>query len=77
MLAVIVGVMLAGFFGVMHRVDLMPARDVRVMAGLVMIPTFMMVGCCAVMASGVFVVLRGLAMMLGGFSGHGRTSDAV
>jgi hypothetical protein len=76
-LTVIVGVMLARFFGVVDGVDVMAACDVRVMAGLLMIPTLVVFGCCAVMASSVFVMLRGLAMMVGGLSGHGRTSDAV
>ena len=77
LVTVLVGVMLAGFFGVVDRMDEMTLRDVRVMAGFVVISSFVVVGGRSMMASSVIVVLRGLAMVLGAFFRHGKTSDAV
>lgn len=76
-LDVLVGVMLTGFFGVVDRMDVMPLRNVRMVPSLLMIPSFMVVGCSSMMTSGVFVVLSSFAMVLSGFFGHGKTSDAV
>ena len=73
----LVGVVLAGFLGMMNRMDRMPMRDMGMMPCALVIPRFVVVGCHSMMASRVFVVLGGLAMMLGGFFGHGKTSDAV
>jgi hypothetical protein len=70
LVTVFVGVMLAGFFGVMDRMDEMTLRNVRVMAGFVVISGVMVVGGRSMMASSVIVVLRGLAMVLGAFFGH-------
>jgi hypothetical protein len=66
-LAVLVGVTLAGFLGVVDRMGRMSLRDVRMMPSALVIASLVVVGCCSVMASSVIVVLRGLAMMLGGF----------
>jgi len=70
LLAVLVGVMLAGFLGMVDRMGLMPLRDVRMMPSALVVPSFVVVGCCSVMASSVIVVFRSLAMMLGAFFGH-------
>ena len=66
-LAVLVEVMLTGFLAMVHRMDQVPLRDMRMVPSALVIPSFVVVGCCSVMASSVIVVLRGLAMMLSGF----------
>jgi hypothetical protein len=71
-LDVLVGVMLTGFFGVVDRMDVMPLRNVRMVPSLLMIPSFMVVGCRSMMTSGVIMVFRGFAMMLSGFFGPGK-----
>ena len=68
----LVGVVLTGFFGVVDRMDVVPLRNVRMVPSLLMIPSFMVVGCSSMMTSGVIVVFRGFAMMLSGFFGHGK-----
>jgi hypothetical protein len=62
--AVLVGVSLGGFAGVMRRVQMVPMGGMRVMRGLVVRPGIVM--CCRllVMARRVFVVLRGFPMVL-------------
>ncbi|HMD50328.1 MAG TPA: hypothetical protein VKG79_14560 [Bryobacteraceae bacterium] len=67
MLAVLVDVMLTGFLAMVHRMDQMPVRDMRMVPSALVIPSFVVVGCRSMMSSGVIVMLRGLAMMLGGF----------
>jgi len=69
-LTVFVGVVLAGFLGMVNRVDVMPVRDVRMVASALMIAGFVLFCGCSMVVSRVFVMLRGLAMMLGGLSGH-------
>jgi hypothetical protein len=76
-LTVLVGVMLAGFLGMLNRVDVMPVRDMRMVAGALMVTGFVVIGCCSMVASGVFVMLRGLAMMLGAVCGHDKTSGVA
>jgi len=51
------GMMLCGFLGVMHGVDVMSASDVSMMCGLFMRAVFMMLGCFNVVARGMLVVL--------------------
>jgi len=68
--AVFAGVMLAGFFGVLARVVQMALCDVGMMAGLLMIPGFMMFGGSFVVLRGVFVMFRSFAVMLRGLFGH-------
>jgi hypothetical protein len=67
---VVVGVVLAGFFGVMSRVVMMPVRDVRVMSRLFMISGSVVFGSRAMMTRSVLVVLGGLAVMIDHFLGH-------
>lgn len=67
----LVGVVLAGFFGVMRCVVVMTGCHVRVMRGLLMVPGGVMFGGCAMMARRMFVVLCGFQMMLSGFFRHG------
>jgi hypothetical protein len=74
MLPVVLGVMLAGFFGVMLGVVVVPLRDVRMVAGLFMIAGAVMLGGGAMMFGGVLVMLGGFQMMLRGVFGHGITS---
>jgi hypothetical protein len=69
--------MLTGLLGMLNRVDVMPVRDVRMVASALMITRFVVIGCCSMVASGVFVMLRGLAMMLGAVCGHAKTSGVV
>lgn len=56
--------MLARLFGVMNRVDVVPLRDMRVMAGLMMVPRAVMLGGGAMMLRRLFVMLSGFEMML-------------
>jgi hypothetical protein len=63
LVTVLVDVMLGGFPGVMFRVQMMAVGDVRVMAGLLVIPGFVMVRRVAVMLRRVLVMFRCLAMM--------------
>jgi hypothetical protein len=66
--------MLAGFFRVMLGVDVMTLRDVRVVAGFLVIARAMMLGGGAMMFGGVLVMLGGFQMMFRGVFGHGITS---
>ncbi len=59
--AVLVSVVLAGFFGVMNRVHMMAMGDVGVMPGLFMIARLVMLG-------GREMVFRGVTMVLGSFA---------
>jgi hypothetical protein len=61
----------------MNRMDRLPMRDVRMAPSACMIPGFVMVSCHSMMASCAIMVLGGLAMMLGGFFRHAKTSYAV
>jgi hypothetical protein len=63
-MAVIVGVMLAGFFGVLLGVNLMALRHVRVMTGRMMVATLVMIGRRLVVLRGMFVMLSSFAMMV-------------
>jgi hypothetical protein len=61
---VMIGVMLARLIGVMLGMDLMTARHVRVMAGRLVVATFVVVGSRLMMPGGVFVMFRGFAVMV-------------
>ena len=76
-LAVVAGVMFAGFFGVMNGVDMMAVRDVRVMAGFLMIAGSVMLGCRAMVLGGFFVVLCGFQMVIRSRFRHGLTSGPM
>jgi hypothetical protein len=61
---VIVGVMLTVLFGVLHGLNMMAMRYVRVVAGLVMVAGFVMLRGRFVVLGGVCVVLSSFSMML-------------
>ena len=67
---VIVGVMLARFRSVVHRVVVMAVRNVRVMSGFLVVGLGVMLGCGAMMLRGVFVMFGGFQVMIGDFFGH-------
>jgi len=70
--AVMLGMQLARFGGVMRGVMMMPVRHLGVMGGHHMIFVVMMFGGLVVMLGGLLVMLSSLAMMLGDFGfGHG------
>lgn len=69
-MAVIVGVMLAGLFSVILRVDVMALRHVRVMTGRLVVSTLMMVGGRLMMPGSMLVMFGGFAMMLGSLLRH-------
>jgi hypothetical protein len=62
--AVLIGVVLSGFFGMMGSVQRMPVSDMGMVAGLFVIAGFVVLGCFAMMFRRVFVVLRSFVMML-------------
>ncbi len=66
-----VGCVVSGcFLSVMDGMGGMAMRDMRVMAGGFVVPCFVMVGRFLMVASGMFVVLRGFAVVLNGVRGH-------
>lgn len=66
------GVLLAGFLGVVLSVEMMAVRDMRVVPGLLVLSAAMALGGLAVMLGGRFVVLGGFLVMLGQQAGvHG------
>jgi hypothetical protein len=64
---VLVGVVLAGLFGVLGGVQGMAVGYVRVMGGLLVIAAFVVTRGFAMMLSGVLVVFGRLRVMLGAF----------
>jgi hypothetical protein len=68
------GVVLAGFFGVMGGVVEMTLSDVGMMPGLFVIAPFMVLGCGQVVLLCVFMMFCRLTMVLYGFLGHGISS---
>lgn len=73
----LVGVMLAGFFGVMNGVDLMAVRYVRVMTGFLMVSRRVMLGSRAVMLGGVFVMFSRFQVMFSGMFRRGMFRHGV
>jgi hypothetical protein len=69
-IAVVLGVELAGFTGVMLRIGRMAGGDMGVVTGGFGVAGFMMRGGFAVMLGGVFVVVRGLGVVLVGVVGR-------
>ena len=65
--AVLLGMDLGSFSGVMTRMLLMPVGSLGVMSSLFVIACIMMGRCFTVVLSGGFVVLGGLTMMVSGF----------
>jgi hypothetical protein len=61
---VLVGVVLAGFRGVIRGVGGMAVRYMSVVAGLLMVARFMVIGGGAVMLGGELVVFRGLTVVI-------------
>jgi hypothetical protein len=59
------GVVLAGFLGVMHGMQVMAVRDTGVVTGLLVIRSAMVLRGLAVMPGGGFVVFGGLVVMVG------------
>lgn len=74
--AVIVAVVLAGFFGVMDSMDGVTMRDVGVMTSSVMVAVFVVLGGGAVVLSGFVVVFRGFVVMFCGCLRHGSDLTA-
>ncbi len=70
-LAVVAGMMFTGFFSVMDGVDVMAVRNVRVMAGFLMIAGSVMLGCRTMVLGGFFVVLCGFHMVIRSRFRHG------
>jgi hypothetical protein len=64
-IAVRVGVVFAGFVGVVHGVKVMAVRQMRVMASLFVISRAMVLRGPTMMLGGGFVVLRSLFVMFG------------
>jgi hypothetical protein len=62
--------MLAGFFGVMGGMGVMPVSDMGAVPRLLVIARFKMLGCGQVVLRRVPVMLRRLAVMIYGFLGH-------
>jgi hypothetical protein len=73
----IVGVRLARLFGVMNGMDMMALRDMRMVAGLLMVPGGMMLGSRAVVLGGVLMMLGGFGVMIRSVFRHGNTSGCM
>ena len=58
-----VGVMLASFFGVMYRIQMMTVSHVCVMTGLFMVAGIVVLGSRTMMFRGMLMVLGGFAVM--------------
>jgi len=69
---VVVGVVLAGFVGVVRGVVVMAVRDVRVVTGRFMPAPFMMLSGGAMVLGRQFQMLRGFPMVFNGLLGHVR-----
>jgi hypothetical protein len=68
--AVLVGVMLAGFVGMVSGVDRVSMGDVGVVPGLLVIARLMVFGRFAMMRGGVFMMFGGLQMMFRSVMSH-------
>jgi hypothetical protein len=67
---VLVGVVLAGLFGMMRGVQRMAVRDMGMVAGLFMIARLVVPGGFAVMFGGLFVMFGSLTVMLRSWMSH-------
>jgi hypothetical protein len=65
------GVVLGGFFGVMHGLQMVAVRHMGMMAGPLVIAGFVVFRGGPVMPRGLFVVLCSLAMVFSAFFRHG------
>ncbi len=68
--AVVFGVMLGGLVGRMRRVKAVGVRKVCVMAGLVVIAFFVVLGSLAMMMRGLGVMVGGAFVMVVGLAAH-------
>ena len=72
---VLCGMVLAGFFGMMGSVQMVPMRDVRMMPRLFVFPRLVLFGGLPMMAGSLLVVLRGFVVMFcSGMASHGCLS---
>jgi hypothetical protein len=60
-------VLLSGILRVLGSINMVPVRQVRVMAGFLMVPSFVMLGCFPMMASGMLMMFSRLRVMVGCF----------
>jgi len=67
---VVLSVVLAGFFGMMGGMVEMTLSEMGVVAGLLGIAPFMVLGCGQVVLRCVFMMFRRLFVVLDGFLGH-------
>jgi hypothetical protein len=70
-MAVIVGMVLAGLFGVVSCVGMVAVGDVRMVARRLMTALFMVLGGCKVVLGGGLQMFGGLPVVLCGLLGHG------
>jgi hypothetical protein len=66
-ITVVVGVMLAGFFGVMYRLNMVTIRHVSMMTGLFVVTSVVVLGGRTMMLSCFFVMLGSFVVMLYSF----------
>jgi hypothetical protein len=69
---VLIGVVLAGLFGMMGSVHRMSLCDVGVVPGLFVIARFVVFGRFPVMCGRLFMMMRGLVMVFRSLMSHGR-----
>jgi hypothetical protein len=74
---VLVGVVLACFPGMMRGVGGMTVRYMSMVAGLLMVARFMMIGGGVVMLGGKLVVFGGFAMMIDSLLRHGEPLSEI
>lgn len=70
----LVGVVLAGFLGMMGGVRPVPVRDVRMMSGFFVLAGFVMLCGLAMMFRCMLMVLSSFVVVVSAFVGHGRIS---
>ena len=68
----LIGVVLAGLFGMMGSVHRMSVCDVGVVPGLFVIARFVVFGRFPVMCGRLFMMMRGLVMVFRSLMSHGR-----
>jgi hypothetical protein len=69
---VLIGVVLAGLFGMMGSVHRMSVCDMGVVPGLFVIARFVVFGRFPVMCGRLFMMMRGLVMVFRSLMSHGR-----
>jgi hypothetical protein len=67
---VLIGVVLAGFFGMMGSVHGVSVSDVSVVPCLLVIARFVLIGRFPVMCGRLFMMMRGLVMMFRSLMSH-------